>query len=108
MRARALSSRLAQVYPLIGAIAVGATIMAGFMVKYFGFHTDITFSKKLRQNPEHTGASDLRVAGHNNKFGISILKEHAFTFGPFRYEPMEGALPSRTCIPRTWPMVAWV
>jgi hypothetical protein len=102
MRACRTRLRRTQVSPLVGAVAVGSVVMTVIMVKYFGFHSDITFSKTLRQDPEHTGASDLRVAGHNNKLGISILKEHAFSIFPFRYVPMEGAyrahVPMYACI----------
>ena len=42
-----------QIIPLWGAIGLASVVCGGFMVKYFGGHTEISWSKTMRATYDH-------------------------------------------------------
>ena len=78
-----------QIIPLWAAIGAGAALCAGFMVKYFSGHTEISFSKSMRATYDHQGLSESRVASHNTRFGFRSLNKHNVNIFPFNFLSME-------------------
>lgn len=76
------------ILPLYAAIGFGAAVCAGFMAKYFGGHTEISFSKSIRATFDHQGLSESRVASHNSHFGLRELNKRNVTIFPFSFVPM--------------------
>ena len=70
------------------AIGAGAALCAGFMVKYFAGHTEISFSKSMRATYDHQGLSESRVASHNSHFGCRSLNKKDFGIFPFKWQSM--------------------
>ena len=58
------------------------------MIKYFGGHTEITFSKSLRATYDHQGLSESRVSSHNSHFGARNLNKKDFSIFPFKFISM--------------------
>ena len=42
-----------QIIPLWGAIGLASVVCGGFMIKYFGGHTEISWSKSMRATYDH-------------------------------------------------------
>ena len=59
------------------------------MAKYFGGHTEISFSKSLRATYDHQGLSEYRVASHNSHFGFRSLNKADFNVFPFKWVSTE-------------------
>ena len=53
LTAGAGARRRAQIVPLWGAIGLASVVCGGFLIKYFGGHTEISFSKSLRATYDH-------------------------------------------------------
>ena len=58
------------------------------MIKYFGGHTEISFSKSMRATYDHQGLSESRVASHNSHFGCRSLNKMDFSIFPFKFLSM--------------------
>ena len=78
----------AQIVPLWGAIGLASVVCGGFMIKYFGGHTEITWSKSMRSTYDHQGLSESRVASHNSHFGARSLNKKDFAIFPFNFISM--------------------
>ena len=76
------------IIPLYATIGLAAAVCAGFMAKYFGGHTEISFSKSIRSTFDHQGLSESRVASHNSHFGARSLNKGNVTLFPFSFKPM--------------------
>jgi hypothetical protein len=74
---------------LWAAIGAGAALCAGFMVKYFAGHTEISFSKSMRATYDHQGLSESRVASHNSHFGFRSLNKRNVNIFPFNFIAMD-------------------
>jgi len=67
------------------------------MFKYFGGHTDIAFSKTIRQTHDHNGMADSRVASHNSHFGLRSLNKGNVTIFPFSFQPVKAIEEKHAC-----------
>jgi hypothetical protein len=76
------------IVPLWASIALAGAVCGGFMIKYFGGHTEITWSKSLRATYDHQGLSESRVASHNSHFGFRNLNKKDFNVFPFKFTSM--------------------
>mmetsp|Transcript_8123 Transcript_8123/g.16466 ORF Transcript_8123/g.16466 Transcript_8123/m.16466 type:complete len:174 (-) Transcript_8123:330-851(-) len=78
-----------QIIPLWGAIGLAGFVCGGFMIKYFGGHTEIAWSKSLRATFDHQGLSESRVASHNSHFGMREMNKKNINIFPFNYLAMQ-------------------
>lgn len=78
-------------YPLFATIGLASVVCGGFMIKYFGGHSDIAWSKAVRMNPE-VGMNERRVDIHNNRFGFRSLNKNSVNIFPFKFEPMSAVI----------------
>ena len=67
------------------------------MIKYFGGHTEITWSKSLRATYDHQGLSESRVASHNSHFGCRTLNKKDFSIFPFSFKSMNTIASKHHC-----------
>jgi len=77
------------IIPLWAAIGAGAALCAGFMVKYFAGHTEISFSKSMRATYDHQGLSESRVSSHNSHFGFRSMNKRNVNIFPFNFLAMD-------------------
>eukprot|EP00324_Dicrateria_rotunda_P002570 CAMPEP_0206153702 /NCGR_PEP_ID=MMETSP1474-20131121/832_1 /ASSEMBLY_ACC=CAM_ASM_001110 /TAXON_ID=97495 /ORGANISM="Imantonia sp., Strain RCC918" /LENGTH=169 /DNA_ID=CAMNT_0053551625 /DNA_START=31 /DNA_END=541 /DNA_ORIENTATION=- len=77
------------VYPLWAVIGLASCVCGGYMAKYFGGHTDIAWSKKIRATHDHNGLVESRVASHNSHFGFRSLNKMNLNIFPFKFKSME-------------------
>mmetsp|Transcript_8121 Transcript_8121/g.16464 ORF Transcript_8121/g.16464 Transcript_8121/m.16464 type:complete len:129 (-) Transcript_8121:330-716(-) len=77
------------IIPLWGAIGLAGFVCGGFMIKYFGGHTEIAWSKSLRATFDHQGLSESRVASHNSHFGMREMNKKNINIFPFNYLAMQ-------------------
>ena len=61
------------------------------MIKYFGGHTEISFSKTMRGTYDHQGLSESRVASHNSHFGMRDINKKNLNIFPFKWVSMSSA-----------------
>ena len=76
------------VTPLFATIGLASVVCGGFLTKYFAGHTDIAFSKTMRQTYDHSGLSESRTASHNTHFGFRSLNKTTLNIFPFNFKPM--------------------
>lgn len=76
------------IVPLFATIALASMVCGGFLIKYFGGHTEISFSKSIRATFDHQGLSESRVASHNSHFGARSLNKKDFSIFPFSWLSM--------------------
>ena len=93
------ASLACQIIPLWGAIGLASVVCGGFMIKYFGGHTEITWSKSLRATYDHQGLSESRVASHNSHFGMREMNKKDISIFPFKYLSMQSASPRARRVP---------
>ena len=70
------------------AIGLASVVCGGFMIKYFGGHTEVTWSKSLRATYDHQGLSESREKSHNSHFGCRDLNKKTFSIFPFKFISM--------------------
>jgi len=73
---------------LWASIGLASVVCGGFMIKYFGGHTEVSWSKSLRATYDHQGLSESRVASHNSHFGMRSVNKHQVKMFPFNFLPM--------------------
>jgi len=76
------------IIPLWATIGLASVVCGGFMIKYFGGHTEISWSKSLRATYDHQGLSESRVASHNSHFGMRSANKGQIQWFPFNFLPM--------------------
>ena len=76
------------IVPLWAAIGLASVVCGGFMIKYFGGHTEVTWSKSLRATYDHQGLSESREKSHNSHFGCRDLNKKTFSIFPFKFISM--------------------
>ena len=84
------------VVPLYVTIGVASLMCGGFMVKFFGGHTDVTWSKTLRADAYHNGESQHRVDTHNARYGMRQRNKSNISIFPFNFEAMNNIISKRT------------
>ena len=83
------------IVPLWATIGLASVVCGGFMIKYFGGHTEISFSKTMRGTYDHQGLSESRVASHNSHFGMRDINKKNLNIFPFKWVSMSNIIDKR-------------